>query len=135
MATWREVWLHLRSRYQLVVEQPTWLGMEWTFTWQNLVVTQRVKVEHAGDWVIVLAAVGKAVEVDAPGALRFNAKLMIGALALSDEMCYLRAALPLDGLSLAHLDRTIEVVAREAARLRDPKPSAAPAKLFSTYED
>jgi hypothetical protein len=135
MATsWREVWSYLRVRYQLLVEEPTWIGMEWTFTYQNLVVTQRVKVEHAGDWVIVLAAVGKAAEVDAPGALRFNAKLMIGALAIAEDMCYLRAALPLDGISFPHLDRTIEVVAREAARLRDPNP-AQPAKLFSVYED
>ena len=139
MASWGDLREHLRARYELAADQAGWVGMVWTFTFKDLALAQRVKVEHAlsaaGEWVRVLAAVCRADRIDAAGALRFNARLNVGALVVDGDMCYLRAVLPLDTLTLRDLDRAIELVARETARLRDPKAGGGEAALFTPYED
>jgi hypothetical protein len=140
MATWEEICTHLRTSYSLVVVESGWLGMEWTFTHQGAVLRQRVKIErstsYASDWVLVMAAVCRSDALDAAGALRFNARLAIGSLAIEGATCYLRAALPADTLVVRDLDRTIELVARETARLRVPsRLDAGTATLFTHYED
>lgn len=41
-------------------------------------------------------------------ALRYNALIAVGAVVVENERCYLRAALPLDELTAAALDRVID---------------------------
>jgi hypothetical protein len=140
MATWDEVRKHLRAHYLLVVEEADWVGMEWTFHHDEKVVTQRVKVARVvafgADWVLVFAAVCDADKLAALSALRFNARLPIGSLAVEHDRCYLRAALPLDTLSFGDLDRTVTFVARETARLREPElPGEKQASTFAHYDD
>jgi hypothetical protein len=137
MSTWEEIREHLRARFELVEEHPEWVGMVWTFTYEGRALTQRLKVEcMAREWVLVLAAVCKADGINAASALRFNARLAIGALAIGGDTCYLRALLPLDTMDFRDLDRTIAFVARETARLRDPGfPSPEAKLLFTQFAD
>jgi hypothetical protein len=140
MPSWEDIRSHLRARYVLVSDQDTWVGMEWTFTHAGAVIKQRVKVERfmafGSDWALILAAVCNADRIHALSALRFNARLPIGSLAVERDKCYLRAALALDTLSYRDLDRAIELVARETARLRDPRPRGDKSTPFvSHYEE
>jgi hypothetical protein len=140
MPTWDDVRAHVRSRYRLVKDEPDWLGMVWTFVHERKKFQQRVKVEriavNGADWVLVLAAICKADKIDAAGALRFNARLAVGSIGIERNMCYLRGSLPVDTLVLRDLDRLIEVVARETARMRRPGGADVKGRAFFTiYED
>jgi hypothetical protein len=140
MVSWDEVRAHLRAKYDLLVDEAAWAGMEWTFRHDDVVVRQRLKVERAAalgcDWALVIAAVCHADKIAPLSARSGSARLAIGSLAVDRDRCYLRAALPLDTLSLSDLDRAIEVVARESARLRDPAlPGEKQAASFGHYDD
>lgn len=140
MTAWEDICAYLRSHYVLVVDDVGWIGMEWAFSHQGSVFRQRLKIErkisYASDWVLVMAAVCRSDMLDTTSALRFNARLAIGSLAIEGEMCYLRAALPTDTLVFRDLDRAIALVARETARLREPsRLGVHDATIFTHYED
>ena len=98
--------------------------MTWTFTRGADRVEQRVKIERgrafANDWLVIRAAICAEPHIDPTTAMRFNARLALGALVMADGTCYMRATLPMDTLNLRDLDQTIECVARESARMRRP---------------
>jgi hypothetical protein len=140
MPSWDEIRTHLRATHALVVDKTTWAGIEWAFAYDGAAFKQRVKIERAiafqSDWVLILAAICNADQISPMSALRFNALLPIGGLVVEHGRCYLRAALPLEALSFRELDRAIELVAREAARLRHPGvPTVKHARVFTHYDD
>src|SRR5262245_42904214 len=141
MPAWEEVRAHLRSRYQLVVDDAEWVGMVWAFTYRDLTIEQRLKVERvateAGDWLVVRAAVCPANKIDPLDALRFSARLAIGGLIVAGEMCYLRTTFPMKTVTYEDLDRAIEYIARETARLSDPRINSSDKSSvpFTLYDD
>jgi hypothetical protein len=138
LPTWPEVHEHLVSRYQLLVAGDDWIGVSWAFTRGTEVIEQRVKIERgrafANDWLVIRGAICLAERIDPVDALKFNARLALGALVLDDGRCYLRVTLPMDSLQWRDLDQAIEHVAREAARLRRPRVSHGPS-AFKPFED
>lgn len=143
MPTWDEVQGYLRAKYRLSRDEPGWLGMEWQVDLDGpdgKPVSQRLKIERivAFDhpWLLLLAAVCSEDNVEARSALRYNALLPIGSLAVENGRCYLRAPLPLDDLTWAALDRAIEFMAREATKLRGrSKDSTTVAHVFRGFAD
>ena len=136
MTDWTALCEHIRQRHPTVRLEPHWLGVELAVEGSGV----RVKLERVTafeePWLLVLAAIGSDRHVDATAALRYNALTAVGALVIENERCYLRAALPLAEATLAALDRTIDFIAREAARLRHVfAPRADVAIALGMFED
>ncbi len=128
MNDWNDLSLHVSAQYRVIKCEAHWIGVELTFEASDV----RIKIERVTafekPWVLVIGAICSDRQVDAMAALRYNARIAIGALVVEHERCYLRAALPLDELGAAALDRTVEFIAREALKLRrefvsDPEAS------------
>ena len=140
MSTWDEVREYVRGKYPLARDEPQWLGMDWSFDANGLLVTQKLKIElvtaFEEPWLLIRAAVCEEAYIEPLGALRYNAFVAIGALAVENGYCFLRATRPLQGLSMPELDQTVDFVAREAARLRqvDRSPNGI-AVVFSGFTD
>lgn len=139
MPTWEEARAYLGGRYRLVWTEADWVGMEWPSTSDGDAAPLRLKLERvsvfAAPWLLLRCALCDEGAVDPRSALRYNARLAIGSVALEDGRCYLRAALPLHELTWPHLDRTIAFLAEEAAHLRqreDPHPSTP---VFGAWAD
>ncbi|MFN0246636.1 MAG: hypothetical protein ACKV2T_06990 [Kofleriaceae bacterium] len=128
MATWEQTKSHLREKFLLAVDEPAWIGLGWKFKAKNGVddVVQRQRIELAQAFgqphVIVMSDIVPVEKVPERVVLVHNMTLAIGAIAISEGVYVLRAVLPLDGVSFEHLDRVLEYVAHEAARLRESTP-------------
>jgi hypothetical protein len=123
MPSWDEVKEYVRGRFQILKEEDSWFGMAWRFpVGDGTFVTQRVKVHstHAfGEaWLLAMADVVPEAQLDPREAIKHNRTLAIGALALDDGLYLMRHAAPLATLVWVDLDRMLEFVAHEAARLR-----------------
>lgn len=135
MTDWNDLSLHLRARYRVVKLEPHWIGLELALEAGEV----RIKIERVTvfdtPWVLIIAAICNERQVDALAALRYNALVAIGALAVENERCYLRAAMPLDELRVPSLDRTVEFIARESIRLRKEfaPDLEAPKELFGHF--
>jgi hypothetical protein len=115
MATGGDVRLHLRSIGVVAREEPTWLGLVVRFgagTWQ------KVRVDLDDERVVLRADVCAEADLDGTDALRRNAELQAGALAVMNGIYVVRHVLALAHLAVADLDRVIAAIGREAARLR-----------------
>jgi hypothetical protein len=128
MPTWEETQTYMRASYVLVVDEPKWIGLAWSFKSADGTedVVQRERVEQVQAFgephLLVLADVAPAGEVAAEqaiGALRHNMSIAIGAIAIADDTFVVRAVVPLETLTWPVLDRTLRQVAHEAARLRE----------------
>ena len=136
MNDWNDLCLHVGVNYQLIKNQPHWLGIEIPFELENV----RIKLERvtafAEPFVLVIAMVCSETHVGALAALRYNALIAVGALVVENDRCYLRAALPLEDLSAATLDRLIDFIARESIKLRRQfSPSAEVSKILGMFEE
>jgi hypothetical protein len=138
MPTWGETRAYVRDHYAIIQDEPNWIGMSWRFRSGDVEVEQRVKVERVfafeKEWLLIYSAVCESGNVDAVGALRWNALVAIGSLALDGMYCVLRHTLPLATVSFADLDLVIENVAREAARLGRPESPRAPSPIYTPFE-
>lgn len=87
-------------------------------------------VEAFGEEHVVISCnVGTAASMTCYDALLVNAELAIGALCFHEGHLVLRVVLPLEGVDTAVIEKSVELLAREAARLRideTPKPAPAP---------
>lgn len=123
MATWVEVQEHLRGRFKLAVDQPSWIGLAWRFDVPSggpLLQRQRIELAHASGQphALVLCDVVPEDAFPPRDALVHNMALAIGALAVHEGIVVLRHLFPLDKLDRADFDRALELMAHEAARLR-----------------
>lgn len=120
MATWDETKAHLRERFKLLREEETYMLMSWTFEGDPLVQQERIELRPAlGEpHALIVCDIGERSLMDAGEALAHNMTLAIGALAHEGERLVLRHVTPLGGLDFARLDRAVELLAHEAARLR-----------------
>ncbi|MCW5801193.1 MAG: hypothetical protein KIT31_02175 [Deltaproteobacteria bacterium] len=134
-ATWEHVRAHVRARFKLAFDQPTWSGLRWRIGTAQ--VDQRIELTDAfGEpWLQVVTDVVDEEGVREHQALRENMSVPIGALAIEQGRYKLRYQLPLDDVDTAVLDRWMERLADVAARLRRtllPPPAAA---TFTHYAD
>jgi hypothetical protein len=122
MPTWEETKQHLREKFHLAAVEEDWVGLVWSFPGGAEPVRQRQRVERATAFgephVLVLADVLPADRVDAAQALAHNMTVACGGLAIAEGTLVVRLVLPLQDLSFAFLDRSLEYLAHEAARLR-----------------
>lgn len=128
MPTWDEAQGYQRTKYRLIRDEPNWLGMEWQTASEisdGEPATHCLKIECISaferPWLLLLATICAEDNIDVRSALRYNALLAIGSLAVDSGRCYLRAALPLGTITWAELDRAIEFIASEATKLRRPR--------------
>ena len=133
MTTWMEACWHLTQRREVAGFGPGWLGLVWSFPGPGggPRVRQRQRVGLVGvagrPHVVVTCGVAPCERLAADEALALNVELGVGALARSGDTIVLRAMISLVGLDLAELDWTLEVIAHEAARLRERLVARAPA--------
>jgi hypothetical protein len=118
MATWAETQQHLRDKFKLVVDQPDWLGLGWKFG--DVIQKQRVeRVQSTNDeLVLVWCDVAPEDKIPHRDALLHNMTLAVGSLALFQDTYVIRHLYSLAELSFATLDKSLELIAHEAARLR-----------------
>lgn len=119
MTTWLALGDALRTRYRLALDEPARLGLVWRFADHIQRQTLELATAHSGQpHVLVLCNVADETALSPLDALRHNATLATGSLALIAGTYHLRAALPLLGMTLAGAEHAIELLAREAAGLR-----------------
>jgi hypothetical protein len=133
MSGWRQVSDHVRGKFQIAIDEPNRLGLVWTFP--NAEGPQRQYIEPIAAFglphVLITANVATTQVMRAYDALLHNTQLAIGALCIQDGFYILRVVLPIDDMDLAVIDRSLEFVAHEAARLRTKAtPKAAPAPYY-----
>lgn len=134
MTDWNDLSLHIGAHYRVVRREPHWIGVEIPFEAGDV----RIKLERVTafeePWVLLFAAVCSETHVNAMAALRYNALTAVGALVVESERCYLRAALALDGLTAATLDRAIDFIAQESLKLRRQfSPSAEVPEVLGMF--
>lgn len=129
--SWDAVRAHLCRKLDIAVREDDRLGLLWRFP--NADGVQRQWVEHVTAFgqphVVVTCNAGTAASMGCHEALNHNATLPIGALCFLDDHLVLRLVLPVEGVELAVIERSLELVAHEAARLRTrvtPKPVPVP---------
>jgi hypothetical protein len=127
MPTWDETREYLRSKYKLMKDEPTWIGLGFGFKLGDREVTQPVRViklEFEGLAALDISGdVTSADRVPHDKALARNMGFPLGGLAIHNNNYVLRATVLLDGLPFAALDKVLVHIAREAARLRDGVPA------------
>ncbi|MFN0253210.1 MAG: hypothetical protein ACKV2T_40425 [Kofleriaceae bacterium] len=120
--TWDELLAHVREQWKVAIDARDRLGLLWTIGEGASAEEQREMVElvHRGgvSYVRITADVSPEDSMSALEAVRANSTLALGALALDRHSYVLRAVLPLDALTTTVLDRSLELVANEAARIR-----------------
>lgn len=129
--TWDELITHVRGRWKVAIDSKDRLGLLWIIGEPPEVEEQREMVEliHGAGvpYVRITADVAREDALSSLDAVRHNTTLAVGALALDRSTYVLRAVLPLDVLSTQALDRSLELVAHEAARIRhDAKRAIVP---------
>lgn len=126
MPTWDETREHLRAKYKLMKDEPTWVGLGFGFKAKDREVTQRVHIEKhtIADMpaVMIVADVVEATRVPHEAALKRNMTFAIGGIAIHEGRYLVRVALPLANIEWSTLETVLEYIAREAARLRDTVP-------------
>lgn len=130
---WDAIRDHIRRNYHVAVDGPGSLGLLWTFPNAEGVQRQRVEavVAFGAPHVVITSNVGSAATMTCYDALIHNGTLAIGALCFLDGHLVLRMILPLEGVDISVIDRSLQLVAHEAARLRSKEtPKAAPAPYY-----
>lgn len=122
MLTFDDVRAYLRERFKLGVDEPRRIELGWRIHGGAAPVLQREIVEPVTAFgvphILIAAEVMAANALSPVEAVAHNARLAVGSLALVGDMYWMRAVLAIDGTSTAVLDRALELVAHEAARLR-----------------
>jgi len=89
MPTWHELREHARTAYTLNQDEEAWFSLLWTFDSGR---SQQVVVSHYQsfdqDWIEFRSYVCKEAEMTPRVALRKNAELALGALALDEDGDY-----------------------------------------------
>lgn len=137
MIDWNALSQYVGAQYRVVRGDAHWLGIELPFADAAV----RIKLEPAtafdAPWVLVIAAICSEHDIDARAALRYNALVALGSLVIEGELCYLRAALPLEELCESALDRTIDFIAQQSRTLRRQlgAPPTASNGIFENFGD
>jgi len=124
MPTFEEARAWLKAHQDVVMGGPTYVVFD--------IGEQRVRAVHRAaldeDWLIVASAICPSELMEPEWALQYNRyNEAIGALAVEQGSLQLRALVPLVRLAWATLERIIQYIAVESARLR---ACARPQRVF-----
>lgn len=119
---WNDVTAHITRNYEIARRGDEWVQLGWTFPIGEGKPLQQVlevtRTETLGStFVRLVARVAGRRAFDANAALRLNFSLVVGHLAHHGETVLLIHYVSLPA-SAAELDRAMELVPHEAARLR-----------------
>jgi hypothetical protein len=117
LASFADVIAHLATRYTLSGGGPSWVEMWWKLEvdGERVVQHQVIDVEYANGLSIVITA---DVHCRDPLRVRWDGVLVAaGELALDGGRPMLRQPVIAETIDAGHLDRVMEAVAVEAARL------------------
>jgi len=131
--TWDALRAHLCTKFDIAVHEADRLGLLWRFPNTDGVQRQWVETLTAFEQphIVISCNAGTAASMTCYDALIHNAQLAIGALCFHEGHLVLRVVLPLDGVDIAVIERSLELIAHEAARLRVKEtPKAAPAPYY-----
>lgn len=128
---WTDLRAHLRTKYHLAVDEEQCVGLHWRFAGATDVQREFITpvIVQGRPSAEIVANVVAASAMSAHEAMLLNARIAFGALCIADGFYLLRAVLPLDGVTFEVIDRALELIANEAARLRHrgvPAPALAP---------
>ncbi|MFN0253906.1 MAG: hypothetical protein ACKV2T_43990 [Kofleriaceae bacterium] len=130
MSSWTDARAYLRrSGLRLKIADPDLIGVEWTVRGPSGPIQQRQLISAVTafgvEYLQIMSLVASANALSPLDALVKNSELLIGSVCLIDNTYVVRAILPLENLDTVALDRTLRVVANEAARLGARTPRAA----------
>jgi hypothetical protein len=139
LTTWAAVVEHLRRQFRLDRVEPGLVALSWSFTdgEQAVVHRQLVREGHSGGelFVVITAEVDASDTLSPIDALRHNGTMAAGALVLDEDQYVLRHGLPAAELSSTALDRALELVAHEAARLSHKLRCRVQPAFYQHYVD
>lgn len=122
MPSWEETKQHLRDRFKIAVEDPSWIGLTWVFHEGTEQEFQRQRIELVQaigqPQLLIMSDVVPEEALPPREVLRHSATLAIGALASLQGLYVMRHVMPLSNLTWEVLDTALEYIAHEAARLR-----------------
>ena len=120
--TWDELRVHLRATFSVVRDDPDAIALSWSFTVGDRQVVQGVGLApmtvEGRPWLTMIADLFPESTLPPRLGLLYQDRLPFGALVLRQGVFLLRYGLPLDPLSYAEVDWTVQLLAREATRLR-----------------
>ena len=130
---WDALRTHLCTKFHIAVREENRLGLLWRFA--NIEGPQRQWVEtveaFGAPHVVISCNVGTAASMTCYDALLHNAQLAVGALCFHEGHLVLRVVLPLEGVDTQVIEKSLELLAQEAARLRTKEtPKAQPAPYY-----
>ena len=106
----------LTANYPLLKEEP--LALEIREPAGENPARVELAVAHERTWILISVPVCRESEVNAMAALRFNATLAVGTLAVDDGLCVMRHTLLMATLTEEALSEALQRLWKEAARLR-----------------
>ncbi len=74
---------------------------------------RRAVLPHGSDWVVFVVKVGSLNEIQPAMALFANFLMPIGALSVVEDMVMLTQKLPVEGLTEAHVQQTLDGLVQE----------------------
>jgi hypothetical protein len=132
-SSWDALRAHLCTKFEIAVREENRLGLLWRFPDAPGVQRQYVECVQAFGraHLVITCNAGTTASITSYEALLINATLAIGALCIADGHLVLRFVLPLDGIATDVIERSLELVAHEATRVRTKAtPKAAPAPYY-----
>lgn len=131
MPTWDEVREHLRKKLTIAVDEPSWIGLGWTFksetTKEDVLQRQRIELVQAiGEpHLMVLCDIVEVSRARPDAMLVHNMTLAVGGVAIVDGVYVMKYVTPLENIDLRYFERSLTYLAHEAARLRELIPPAS----------
>jgi hypothetical protein len=122
MATWDEVRAHARGRWHVDQDSPQSVSLRFEVPaagqkTQQVIGVAPTQVEGI-PWLSAITELFFERDLSPRGALVYADRLLFGAIVLRDDRYLLRTGMALPSLTLAMFDWHVEMLAREAVRLR-----------------
>ncbi len=128
MPSWEETKKHLHERFKIAVEEPSWLGLTWSFPDGEKQEFQRQRIELVQAFgqphLLIMCDVAPEEALSPRDALTHATSMAVGGLSITHGLYVVRHVMPLSNLSWDVLNNALEYTAHEAARLRVQSRSA-----------
>jgi hypothetical protein len=122
MPSWEETKKHIHERFKIAVEEPSWLGLTWSFPDAGKQEFQRQRIELVQAFgqphLLIMCDVVPEESLPPREALSHTTSMAVGGLSITHGLYVVRHVMPLSNLTWDVLDNALEYTAHEAARLR-----------------